>query len=83
MRVIIISDGERYYPAELIGDTDKAMVLSVQAFKRPKYARRLARRTFGAGNLMVGKWEVALPRGQTRFEPGHLVTVKGRSVALS
>lgn len=76
MRVIIISDGERHYPAELIGDTDKAMVLPAQSFKRPKYARRNARRSFGAGNLVVGKWKVTLPRGQARLEPGHLVTVE-------
>ncbi len=76
MRVIIVSDGERYFLAELIGDTDKAVLLPSKSFKKPKNARRLARRQCGAGSLVMGKWQVMLPRGQKRFERGHLVTVR-------
>lgn len=76
MRVIIISDGEYHYPAELIGDTGQAMVLPAQRFKRPKYARRAARWFYGAGSLVAGEWRVCLPAGQRRFVPGHLVMVR-------
>ncbi len=73
MIAIIISHGDRYYPAELIGVTDSA-VLPANSFRSAKQARRCARRRFGAGTLDSGKWQVKLHRGQT-LQCGHVVKV--------
>ena len=85
MVVIIITHKDRYYPAELIGTTGRALLQGglgdggeftprIVSFKSAKGARRFARRRFGAGTLDMGKWQAKLQRGQ-KLLAGNLVTV--------
>lgn len=79
MTTIIIYHAERCIPAELVGTTNMARLLSggfiPKSFKSPKQARRYARRMFGAGNLDMRKWRPKLTRGQS-LQSGHLVAVE-------